>query len=225
MAFRVVVLVSGTGTLLQSLIDNLPEQVSIVAVGSDQPDAVALQRAQTVGIPTFAEPLPRSDAQTAMRAAWDARLTDAVARFDPDLVVCAGFMKLLGQTFLDRFGGRTINSHPALLPSFPGIHGPRDALKYGVKITGATVFMVDAGVDTGRILAQRAVPVLTDDTVEIPVQINGKVRARVDVPTDASKDDIEAIAVADERVASLIDGKNVVKTIVVPGRMVNLVVK
>ena len=142
MAFRVVVLVSGTGTLLQSLIDNLPEQVSIVAVGSDQPDAVALQRAQTVGIPTFAEPLPRSDAQTAMRAAWDARLTDAVARFDPDLVVCAGFMKLLGQTFLDRFGGRTINSHPALLPSFPGIHGPRDALKYGVKITGATVFMV-----------------------------------------------------------------------------------
>lgn len=166
MAFRVVVLVSGTGTLLQSLIDNLPEQVSIVAVGSDQPDAVALQRAQTVGIPTFAEPLPRSDAQTAMRAAWDARLTDAVARFDPDLVVCAGFMKLLGQTFLDRFGGRTINSHPALLPSFPGTHGPRDALKYGVKITGATVFMVDAGVDTGRILAQRAVPVLTDDTVE-----------------------------------------------------------
>ena len=75
-------------------------------------------------------------------------------------------MKLLGQTFLDRFGGRTINSHPALLPSFPGIHGPRDALEYGVKITGATVFMVDAGVDTGRILAQRAVPVLTDDTVE-----------------------------------------------------------
>ena len=118
MAFRVVVLVSGTGTLLQSLIDNLPEQVSIVAVGSDQPDAVALQRAQTVGIPTFAEPLPRSDAQTAMRAAWDARLTDAVARFDPDLVVCAGFMKLLGQTFLDRFGGRTINSHPALSVSY-----------------------------------------------------------------------------------------------------------
>ncbi|MBD4632778.1 phosphoribosylglycinamide formyltransferase, partial [Xanthomonas citri pv. citri] len=87
---------------------------------------------------------PRSDAQTTMRAAWDTRLTDAVARFDPDLVVCAGFMKLLGQTFLDRFGGRTINSHPALLPSFPGIHGPRDALEYGVKITGATVFMVDA---------------------------------------------------------------------------------
>jgi len=138
-AFRVVVLVSGTGTLLQSLIDNLPEQVSIVAVGSDQPDAVALQRAQAVGIPTVAEPLPRSDAQTTMRAAWDARLTDAVARFDPDLVVCAGFMKLLGQTFLDRFGGRTINSHPALLPAFPGSHGPRDALEYGVKITGATV--------------------------------------------------------------------------------------
>ena len=166
MAFRVVVLVSGTGTLLQSLIDTLPEQVSVVAVGSDQPDAVALHRAQTAGIPTFAEPLSRSDVQTAMRAAWDARLTDDVARYDPDLVVCAGFMKLLGQAFLDRFGGRTINSHPALLPSFPGIHGPRDALEYGVKITVATVFMVDAGVDTGRILAQRAVPVLADDTVE-----------------------------------------------------------
>ncbi|MSS46005.1 phosphoribosylglycinamide formyltransferase [Cutibacterium sp. WCA-380-WT-3A] len=166
MTFRVVVLVSGTGTLLQSLIDNLPEQVDIVAVGSDQPSATALQRAQSAGIDTFVEPLPRSDAKTTVRAAWDARLADDVARYDPDLVVCAGFMKLLGQSFLDRFGGCTINSHPALLPSFPGIHGPRDALEYGVKITGATVFMVDAGVDTGRILAQRAVPVLTDDTVE-----------------------------------------------------------
>ncbi|MDU1064055.1 MAG: phosphoribosylglycinamide formyltransferase [Cutibacterium avidum] len=168
MTVRVVVLVSGTGTLLQSLIDNLPEEVTIVAVGSDQPGAVALQRAEKAGIPTFAEPFPRADAdqRVTMRAAWDARLTDDVSRFDPDLVVCAGFMKLLGTTFLDRFGGRTINSHPALLPSFPGIHGPRDALDYGVKITGATVFIVDAGVDTGRILAQRAVPVLTDDTVE-----------------------------------------------------------
>ena len=161
MTVRVVVLVSGTGTLLQSLIDNLPEEVTIVAVGSDQPGAVALQRAEKAGIPTFAEPLPRADAdqRVTMREAWDARLTDDVSRFDPDLVVCAGFMKLLGTTFLDRFGGRTINSHPALLPSFPGIHGPRDALDYGVKITGATVFVVDAGVDTGRILAQRAVPV------------------------------------------------------------------
>ena len=127
MTVRVVVLVSGTGTLLQSLIDNLPEEVTIVAVGSDQPGAVALQRAEKAGIPTFAEPLPRADAdqRVTMREAWDARLTDDVSRFDPDLVVCAGFMKLLGTTFLDRFGGRTINSHPALLPSFPGIHGPR----------------------------------------------------------------------------------------------------
>ncbi|MDO4413198.1 phosphoribosylglycinamide formyltransferase [Cutibacterium sp.] len=168
MTFRVVVLVSGTGTLLQSLIDNLPAQVSIVAVGSDQPDAIALQRADKAGIPTFTEPLPQADAdqRAATRAAWDVRLADDVTRFAPDLVVCAGFMKLLGTTFLERFGGRTINSHPALLPSFPGIHGPRDALDYGVKITGATVFMVDAGIDTGHILAQRAVPVLTDDTVE-----------------------------------------------------------
>lgn len=168
MTFRVVVLVSGSGTLLQSLLDNLPDEVSIVAIGSDQPTAYGLERAAAANVPTFVEPLPSSDPESraAIRAAWDARLTDDVARFDPDLVVCAGFMKLLGPIFLAQFGGRTINSHPALLPSFPGTHAPRDALAHGVKITGTTVFMVDEGVDTGRILAQRAVPVLPDDTVE-----------------------------------------------------------
>jgi phosphoribosylglycinamide formyltransferase-1 len=164
-ALRVVVLVSGSGTLLQALIDaceagDLP--VEIVAVGSDRPGVRALERAAEAGIPAFAEPL----AKGADRAEWDSRLTAEVAGFRPDLVVCAGFMKLLGPAFLDRFGGRVINSHPALLPSFPGTHGPRDALAYGVKITGATVFMVDAGIDTGRILAQRAVEVADDDTVE-----------------------------------------------------------
>ncbi|AZZ43391.1 phosphoribosylglycinamide formyltransferase [Acidipropionibacterium jensenii] len=165
MALRVVVLVSGSGTLLQALIDahdagELP--VQIVAVGSDRAGIEGLARADRAGVATFVEPL----AKGADRSEWDRRITTDVAGFQPDLVVCAGFMKLLGPAFLARFGGRVINSHPALLPSFPGVHGPRDALAYGVRITGATVFMVDAGVDTGRILAQRAVEVAPDDTVE-----------------------------------------------------------
>ncbi len=171
---RVVVLVSGSGTLLQSLIDaaaagRLP--VEVVAVGSDRTGIAGLERAERAGIPTFVVPLERRaggapSGSRADRSAWDARLTEAVAEHRPDLVVCAGFMKLLGEAFLDAFGGRTINSHPALLPSFPGMHGPRDALAAGVKVSGATVFMVDAGVDTGTILAQRAVDVREDDTVE-----------------------------------------------------------
>lgn len=97
------------------------------------------------------------------RAAWDAALAETVAIFDPDLVILAGFMKLTGPAFLARFGGRTLNTHPALSPAFPGMHGPRDALAYGVKVTGATLFVVDEGVDTGPIVAQVAVPVLDDD--------------------------------------------------------------
>ena len=97
------------------------------------------------------------------RAAWDVALTDAVAAHEPDLVVLAGFMKLAGPAFLSRFGGRTVNTHPALSPSFPGMHGPRDALAYGVKVSGATLFVVDEGVDTGVIVAQVAVPVEDDD--------------------------------------------------------------
>jgi phosphoribosylglycinamide formyltransferase-1 len=161
---RVVVLVSGSGTLLQALLDAAPgnSRYRIVAVGADRQGITGLERARRADVPTFTVPLERGGD----RAAWDRRLTEAVAAHEPDLVVCAGFMKLLGPAFLERFGGRTINSHPALLPSFPGTHGPRDALAHGVKITGATVFMVDAGVDTGRILAQRAVDVLDDDTVE-----------------------------------------------------------
>lgn len=97
------------------------------------------------------------------RAAWDVSLAETVASHDPDLVVLAGFMKLTGPAFLARFGGRTLNTHPALSPAFPGMHGPRDALAYGVKVTGATLFVVDQGVDTGPIVAQVAVPVLDDD--------------------------------------------------------------
>lgn len=160
-----MVLLSGSGTLLQALLDEIADgrlAAEVVAVVSDCCDAYGLERARLAGIPAVAHPLPKG----ADRACWDREITDIVASFSPDLVASAGFMKLLGEAFLARFGGRTINTHPALLPSFPGIHGPRDALAYGVKISGATVFMVDEGIDTGKILAQSAVEVLPDDTVE-----------------------------------------------------------
>ena len=161
---RLVVLLSGTGTLLQALLDACATPgygAQVVAVGSDRPGVAGLERAERAGVPTFVHPLtPGAD-----RAAWDAGLTAAVAEHEPDLVVSAGFMKLVGATFLDRFGGRTINTHPALLPAFPGMHGARDALAHGVRVSGATVFLVDAGVDTGAILDQAAVRVEDDDTV------------------------------------------------------------
>jgi phosphoribosylglycinamide formyltransferase-1 len=163
--FRVVVLVSGSGTLLQSLIDAQSDPgfaAEIVAVGSDRGKIAGLERAERAGIPTFVHRL----AKGADRDAWDIGLRDLVADYQPDLVVLAGFMKLVGPAFLERFGGRLINSHPALLPSFPGMHGARDALEYGVKVTGATVFLVDEGVDSGAILGQVAVPVAEDDTEE-----------------------------------------------------------
>lgn len=165
MGFRVVVLVSGSGTLLQSLIDAQADPgfgAEVVAVGSDRTAIQGLARADRAGIVTFSLPL----AKGSERAEWDRRLTELVAGYEPDLVVLAGFMKLVGPAFLARFGGRIINSHPALLPSFPGMHGARDALAYGVKITGSTVFLVDDGVDSGAILAQAAVEVRDDDTVE-----------------------------------------------------------
>jgi phosphoribosylglycinamide formyltransferase 1 len=164
-AARIVVLISGTGTLLQALIDasRSPDYgVQVVAVGSDRPGAAGLARAEVAGIPTFVQSVPDHPS----RSDWDRALTKEVAGYAPDLVVSAGFLKLVGSEFLSAFGGRTINTHPALLPSFPGIHGPRDALAYGVKISGATLFLVDAGVDTGVILAQAAVPVAEDDTVD-----------------------------------------------------------
>lgn len=165
MAFRIVVLASGSGSLLQSLIDaekrgDLP--ASIVAVGSDRPDAFALTRASRAGISTFTLPLARG----ANREQWDHELTMLVEEYRPDLVVSAGFMKLLGANFLASFGGRAINAHPSLLPSFPGMHAVADALAHGVKITGTTIFTIDAGVDTGEILAQRAVPVEPGDTAD-----------------------------------------------------------
>ena len=165
MTVRLLVLVSGSGTNLQALIDACADPAygaQIVAVGADRDGIRGLERAAGAGIETFVCRLGEHES----REAWDAALTDAVAAYSPDLVVLAGFMKLVGARFLAAFGGRTINTHPALSPSFPGMHGARDALEYGVKITGCTLFVVDAGVDTGAIIAQRAVEVLPDDTEE-----------------------------------------------------------
>jgi len=159
---RLVVLVSGTGSNLQALLDASDDPAwgaQVVAVGADREGTLAEKRAQDRGIPTFV--LKVKDFPT--RDAWDAALTAAVEAYEPDLVVSAGFMKLVGEHFLARFGGLFLNTHPALLPSFPGMHGARDALEHGVKITGCTLFLVDAGVDTGPIVAQAAVPVLDDD--------------------------------------------------------------
>jgi phosphoribosylglycinamide formyltransferase 1 len=160
---RLVVLVSGGGSNLKALLGACTEPAygaQVVAVGADRPAAGALQLAAEAGIPTFVEVV----ADHPTRAAWDAALTAQVAAHEPDLVISAGFLRLAGPAFLAAYGGRYLNTHNALLPSFPGIHGPRDALAYGVKVTGATLFVVDEGVDTGVIVAQVAVPVLDDDT-------------------------------------------------------------
>ena len=160
-----MVLVSGTGTNLQALLDACQDPsygAQVVAVGADRPGIEGLVRAERAGVPTFV----RRVADAPDRASWDRDVTDLVDGFEPDLVVSAGFMKLAGPAFLDRFAGRYVNTHPALLPSFPGMHGAADALAYGVKVTGATLFLVDDGVDTGAIIAQRAVEVADGDDVE-----------------------------------------------------------
>jgi phosphoribosylglycinamide formyltransferase 1 len=159
---RLVVLVSGAGTNLQALIDASADAnygAAVVAVGADRDGITALDRAKDANIPTFT--LKVGNFST--RDAWDDALAAACAEYDPDLIVCAGFMKLVGKSFLAQFTGRCLNTHPALLPSFPGMHGVRDALAYGVKVTGCTVFLVDEGVDAGPVLAQAAVPVHDDD--------------------------------------------------------------
>jgi phosphoribosylglycinamide formyltransferase 1 len=159
---RLVVLVSGAGTNLQALLDASEDAdygATVVAVGADREGITALERAEAAHIPAFV--LKVGDFET--RGEWDESLAAACERYHPDLVVCAGFMKLVGKAFLARFSGRCLNTHPALLPSFPGMHGVRDALAYGVKVTGCTVFLVDEGVDAGPVVAQAAVPVNDDD--------------------------------------------------------------
>jgi formyltetrahydrofolate-dependent phosphoribosylglycinamide formyltransferase len=162
---RLLVLVSGSGTNLQALLDACDDpayRAEVVAVGADRSGTTGQARAADRGIPTFV----RAVSAFAARSDWDASLAAACAEHRPDLIISAGFMKLVGPSFLGRFGGRYVNTHNALLPAFPGIHGPRDALAYGVKVAGATLHFVDAGVDTGPIIAQVAVPVLDDDTEE-----------------------------------------------------------
>ena len=161
---RLVVLASGTGSLLASLLEaavgDYPARV--LAVGVDR-DCRAVEIATAASLPTFKVRL----ADHPDRDAWDAALTEAVAAHSPDLIVSAGFMKILGPQFLSRFCGRILNTHPTLLPAFPGVHGVAEALAYGVKVTGCTVHLVDAGTDTGPILAQRPVPVLDGDDEEV----------------------------------------------------------
>lgn len=160
---RLVVLASGTGSLLASLLaaagDDYPARV--VAVGTDR-NCAALDIAASAGVPSYTVRL----GDHPDREAWDAALTAATAEHEPDLVVSAGFMKILGGQFLSRFPGRVVNTHPALLPAFPGAHAVPEALAYGVRVTGCTVHLVDSGMDTGPILAQQAVEVLDDDTEE-----------------------------------------------------------
>ncbi len=158
---RVVILASGTGSLLRSLLDattvaDFPAR--IVAVGVDR-DCPAVDIASAASVPSYTVRL-RDHPD---RDAWDGAITEATAAHEPDLIVAAGFMKILGREFLSRFMGRIINTHPALLPAFPGAHPVPDALEYGVKVTGCSVHLVDAGTDTGPLLAQEPVPVLDDD--------------------------------------------------------------
>ena len=159
----VVVLVSGSGTLLQALIDASLDPaygVRVLAVGADRGDIEGLRRAERAGIETFVCRV----GDFPDRGAWDVALAAEITSRKPDLVVTAGFLKILGPRTLA--GPPILNTHPALLPSFPGAHAVRDALAHGVKVTGTTAHLVDAGVDTGPILAQRAVEVLDDDTEE-----------------------------------------------------------
>ena len=156
-----VILASGTGSLLRSLLDatkaaDFPAR--IVAVGVDR-DCPAVDIASEASVPSYTVRL-RDHPD---RDAWDRAVTEATAAHEPDLIVAAGFMKILGREFLSRFMGRIINTHPALLPAFPGAHPVPDALEYGVKVTGCSVHLVDAGTDTGPLLAQEPVPVLDDD--------------------------------------------------------------
>ena len=164
MAARLVVLVSGAGTNLQALLDACALDsygATVVAVGADRTGIEGLARAERAGVPVFAHRV----ADFASREEWNSALTSSCASYRPDLVISAGFMKLVGQGFLARFAGRFVNTHPSLLPAFPGMHGVADALAYGVKVTGCTVFLVDAGTDSGPVIAQAAVEVREDDDV------------------------------------------------------------
>ena len=162
MTARLVVLASGSGSTLQAILDAAVDDfpATVVAAGTDRPGCPAMRRAEAAGVETFAVPF----ADYPDRPAWDAALAEAISKYQPHLVVLAGFMRILAAETVDRFP--MVNTHPSLLPSFPGAHAVADALAHGVKVSGVTVHRVDAGLDSGPILAQAAVPVRPDDTVE-----------------------------------------------------------
>lgn len=177
---RCVILASGSGTLTQAVLDAFSQsgdrRVEIAAVGSDVAGAGVLARAESAGVETFVV----SPREFPSRAEWDAALADSVAAYEPDWVLSAGFMRILSADFLARFPDRVVNTHPALLPSFPGAHGVRDALAYGAKTTGTTIHLVDAGVDTGPIIAQFPVAVRDDDDEDsLHERIRAVERARI----------------------------------------------
>jgi phosphoribosylglycinamide formyltransferase 1 len=157
-SFRIVVLASGGGTNLQAILDQLhggEEGIEVVGVGSDKAKAMALKRAESVGVETAVFPAADYDD----RQARDQALGDWIEGREADLVVLAGYMQLLSPEFVARFHNRVINVHPALLPAFPGIDAVKQAIDHGSKITGVTVHFVDEGVDSGPIIMQRPVPV------------------------------------------------------------------
>lgn len=159
MGERIAVLVSGNGTNLQALLDDPFCGRRITLVLADRPAIPALERAEQRGVETLViEPSSFPD-----RGEFDGAVADALQRHGADVVVTAGYMRLLGRPVLDVYGGRWLNTHPALLPAFPGMHGVRDALEHGVKVTGVTVFLVDEGIDTGPIVLQEAIEVRDDD--------------------------------------------------------------
>ncbi len=165
MKARLVVLISGSGTNLAALLRDLPGSgidAEVVAVGADG-QAPGLQHATERGIPTCVV----SPGEYESRESWGVALGDEVASYAPDGIVLSGFMKLLPPGFVDRFPGRILNTHPAYLPEFPGAHGVRDALAAGVSETGASVIIIDDGVDTGDILARERVPIHPGDTLEV----------------------------------------------------------
>jgi phosphoribosylglycinamide formyltransferase-1 len=160
---RLAVLASGRGSNLGAILDACRREsfpARVVVVVSDRQDAVALERARAAGVDAvFVDPRAHAD-----RSAYDAALLATLGRHRPGLVCLAGFMRLLGPAFVSAWAGRLVNIHPSLLPAFPGLHAQRQALEYGVKVSGATVHFVDAGVDTGPVILQSSVPVLADDT-------------------------------------------------------------
>ena len=184
---EIVVLVSGTGSLLQNILDHQDDSYRVVKVVADK-ECQGIERAAAAGIPTDVVAL------TEDRGEWNHRLVAAVG--SPDAVVSAGFMRILGAPFLERFEGRTINTHPALLPAFPGAHAVRDALAYGVKVTGSTVHFVDAGVDTGRIIAQRPVMVeRSDDEASLHERIKAVERKLIVEVLRAARVDGDALSI------------------------------